>query len=106
MNQRKAHNAGNCSPISSAQPSGNRCSNVSSQAGSEIEPCQGLGAILIADAPKRIALASQVMAVYAVVVDALNESAAERYRQSGLIQLPGRPLKLFLPMDTVTRTVD
>ena len=106
MNQGKAHTAGNGGPISSAQPSENCCSNVSSQAGSEIEPCQGLGAILIADALKRIALASQVMTVYAVVVDALNESAAKCYRQFGLIQLPGRPLELFLPMDTVTRTVD
>ncbi|MGB5465089.1 MAG: GNAT family N-acetyltransferase [Sedimenticolaceae bacterium] len=67
---------------------------------------QGLGAVLIADALQRIALASQVMAVYAVVVDALNESAAEFYRQFGFIPLPSQPLKLFLPMDTVTESVD
>ena len=64
---------------------------------------QGLGAILIADALQRIALASQVMAVYAVVVDALNESAAEFYRQFGFSPLPSQPLKLFLPMDTFTQ---
>ena len=67
---------------------------------------QGLGAVLIADALQRIVLASQVMAVYAVVVDALNESAAEFYRQFGFIPLPSQPLKLFLPMDTVTESVD
>ena len=67
---------------------------------------QGLGAVLIADALQRIALASQVMAVYAVVVDALNESAAKFYRQFGFIQLPSQPLKLFLPMDTVAKSVD
>ena len=67
---------------------------------------KGLGAVLIADALQRIALASQVMAVYAVVVDALNESAAEFYRQFGFIQLPSQPLKLFLPMGTVTKSVD
>ena len=67
---------------------------------------QGLGAVLIADALQRIALASQVMAVYAVVVDALNESAAKFYRQFGFIQLPSQPLKLFLPIDTVTKSVD
>ena len=67
---------------------------------------QGLGAVLIADALQRIALASQMMAVYAVVVDALNESAAKFYRQFGFIQLPSQPLKLFLPMDTVTKSVD
>ncbi len=67
---------------------------------------QGLGAVLIADALQRIALASQVMAVYAVMVDALNESAAKFYRQFGFIQLPSQPLKLFLPMDTLTKSVD
>jgi GNAT superfamily N-acetyltransferase len=66
---------------------------------------QGLGAVLIADALQRIALASQVMAVYAVMVDALNETAAEFYRQFGFIPLPSQPLKLFLPMDTVTKSV-
>jgi hypothetical protein len=47
-----------------------------------------------------------VIAVYAVVVDALNERAAEFYQQFGFICLPGQPLKLFLPMETVTRRVD
>jgi len=67
---------------------------------------QGLGAILIADALQRIAMAGQVVAVYAVVVDALDESAAEFYRQFGFIPLPSQPLKLFLPMDTVTKSVE
>jgi GNAT superfamily N-acetyltransferase len=67
---------------------------------------QGVGAILIANALQRIAMASQVMAVYALVVDTLNESAAEFCRQFGFIQLPSQPLKLFLPVDTVTKTVD
>ncbi len=67
---------------------------------------QGLGAILIADALQRIAMASQVMAVFAVAVDALNESAAAFYQQFGFIPLPSHPLKMFLPMDTVTKSVD
>jgi len=67
---------------------------------------QGFGAVLVADALQRIALASQLMAVYAVVVDALNANAAKFYRQFGFIQLPSQALKLFLPMDTVTRLVD
>lgn len=62
---------------------------------------KGLGSILLADALQRIAQASQVMAIYAVVVDALNGRAAEFYRQFGFIPLPGQPLKLFLPMDSV-----
>lgn len=66
----------------------------------------GLGSILLADALQRIAQASQVMAVYAVVVDALNDQAAEFYRQFGFISLPSQPLKLFLPMDSVANLVD
>jgi GNAT superfamily N-acetyltransferase len=67
---------------------------------------QGHGAVLVADALKRIALASQVMAVYAAVVDALDESAARFYRQFGFISLPSQPLKLFLSMDSVANLVD
>ena len=67
---------------------------------------QGLGAILIADALQRIALASQVMAVYAVVVDALNDRAAEFYQQFGFIPMPSQPLKLFMPMESVATLFD
>ncbi|AEG00124.1 GNAT family N-acetyltransferase [Methylomonas methanica] len=59
---------------------------------------QRLGTILLADAIQRVEQASEVMAVYAVVVDALNSSAAEFYRQFGFIAFPGQPLKLFLPL--------
>jgi hypothetical protein len=46
------------------------------------------------------------MAVYAVVVDALNDRAATFYQQVGYIALPSQPLKLFLPMDSVTALLD
>jgi hypothetical protein len=46
------------------------------------------------------------MAVYAVVVDALNDRAAEFYRQFGFIPLPSQPLKLFLPVDSVATLID
>jgi len=64
-----------------------------------------LGSILLADALQRIAQASQVMVVYAAIVDALNDRAAEFYRQFGFIPLPSQPLKLFLPLDSVTTLV-
>lgn len=67
---------------------------------------QGLGSILLADALQRIVLASQVMAVYAAVVDALDDHAAEFYQQFGFIPLPSQPLKLFLPMDSVAALLD
>lgn len=67
---------------------------------------KGLGSILLADALHRIAQASQVMAVYAVIVDALNDRAAAFYREFGFIPPPSQPLKLFLPMESVTALVD
>ncbi len=67
---------------------------------------KGLGSILLADALQRVFQASQVMAVYAVAVDALHGQAAKFYRQFGFIPLPSQPLKLFLPLDSVTALVD
>jgi hypothetical protein len=59
---------------------------------------KGLAAILLADALQRIVQTCQVMAIYAVVVDALDERAAAFYRKFGFIPLPSQPLKLFLPI--------
>ena len=67
---------------------------------------KGLGSILLVDALRRIVQASQVIAVYAVVVDALNDRAAGFYRQCGFIPLPSQPLKLFLPLDSVAALID
>jgi len=67
---------------------------------------KGLGSILLADALQRVVQASQVMAVYAVVVDALNDRAAQFYQQFGFIPFPSQPLKLFLPMDSVSPLID
>ena len=61
---------------------------------------QGLGSILLADAIQRVEQASEILAVYAIVVDALNTSAAEFYQQFGFIPFPEKPLRLFLPMTT------
>ena len=60
---------------------------------------QGLGTILLADAMKRIRNASETIAVYALVVDALNEKAKSYYQQFGFIPFPNQPLKLFLPLE-------
>ena len=67
---------------------------------------KGLGSLLLTDSLQRVLQASQVMAVYAVVVDALNDQAAEFYRQFGFISLPSQPLKLFLPMDSIATLID
>lgn len=60
---------------------------------------QGLGSILLVDAIQRVEQASEILAVYAVVVDALNTTAAGFYQQFGFIPFPEKPLRLFLPLN-------
>jgi GNAT superfamily N-acetyltransferase len=57
----------------------------------------GLGGILLADACKRVAAASQTLAVAAIVVDAKTERAAAFYRHFGFNELPGHPGRWMLP---------
>jgi len=59
---------------------------------------QRLGSILLADAVQRVEQASEVLAVYAIVVEALNPSVARFYQGFGFVPFSGQPLKLFLPM--------
>ena len=70
------------------------------------QPGKGLGPILLVDALQRVARANQVMAVYTVVVDALNTEAARFYAQFGSPPLPSQSLKRFLPMDAFLDTED
>ncbi len=58
---------------------------------------QGLGSILLADACRKVAGASAVLAVVGMVVDAKDEPAAAFYRHFGFTPLPGRSERLFLP---------
>jgi len=60
---------------------------------------QGFGSILLVDAVQRVEQASEVLAVYAIVVDALNSEVAGFYQIFGFIPFEDQPLKLFLPMD-------
>ncbi len=66
---------------------------------------KGLGSTLVANSLQRIAHASQLMAVYAVIVHTLNDRVAEFYRQFGFIPLPSQPFKLFLPLNAVITLV-
>ena len=59
---------------------------------------QRLGSVLLADAVQRVEQASEVLAVYAIVVEALNPSATKFYQSFGFIPFADQPLKLFLPM--------
>lgn len=58
---------------------------------------QGLGSILLADACKRVAAASEILAVAAIIVDAKSSPAAAFYQHLGFIELPGQPGRWMLP---------
>ena len=62
---------------------------------------QGLGSALLIDALRRVRIASDTLAVYAVVVDAKDERARAFYRRFDFIELPDSAKRLFLPMSTI-----
>lgn len=64
---------------------------------------QGIGSLLLVDALRRVQQASQTLAVFAVVVDAINDQAHAYYRQFGFIPLPRQQQRLFLPLETIAR---
>lgn len=72
---------------------------------SEHEQGKGLGKILLADALQRIVQASEILGVFAVVVDALHGRARAYYEQFGFIALPEQPLRLFLPLETISKAL-
>lgn len=65
--------------------------------------CQGqnIGKALLINAMKRAVLASSTIGMYAIVVDAKNETAKSFYKHFGFIELLDAPMRLFLPLDTI-----
>jgi len=67
----------------------------------------GIGKILLVDAIKRTLSVSSHIGIYAMVVDAINDSAIEFYEQFGFARLNDDSSRLFLPLksfeDDVTR---
>lgn len=62
---------------------------------------KGLGAHLLMDAMHRALLATQVIAVHAMIVDARDDVAAAFYRKYGSVPFPDDAQRLFLPMSTL-----
>jgi ribosomal protein S18 acetylase RimI-like enzyme len=58
----------------------------------------GIGKMLLADAIQRTLAVSDQIAVYAMVVDAINEEAIGFYEQFGFIRLHTGRTRLFLPL--------
>lgn len=66
---------------------------------------QGLGAILLADACRRVHQASNRLGVYAVLADALNDQAKAFYLHHGFIALPNQRTRLLLPLTTMAQAM-
>ena len=61
----------------------------------------GIGKLLLADAIQRTLAVSDEIAVYAMVVDALNTEAKAFYRSFGFIKLSSDTNRLFLPLKSI-----
>ncbi|HEY1505100.1 MAG TPA: GNAT family N-acetyltransferase [Stellaceae bacterium] len=59
---------------------------------------QGIGGLLLADAIRRVLDAARTLAVFAIVVEAMDEDAAAFYRAFGFVSFPSRSLRLFMPV--------
>jgi GNAT superfamily N-acetyltransferase len=64
---------------------------------------QKLGTLLLLDATRRVLGASSAMAVYAMIVDAKNETAVRFYERFGFKSFPNTPSRLFLPLDVFVK---
>ena len=59
---------------------------------------KGIGKILLSNAIKRTLAVSDDIAIYAIVVDAINEEAESFYKQYGFAHLSSEGKRLFLPL--------
>jgi GNAT superfamily N-acetyltransferase len=62
---------------------------------------RGIGALLLANALKRIRRLGEESGVWAVVLDPLNQRAEDFYRRHGFDTLVAQPRRLFLPVDSI-----
>lgn len=66
---------------------------------------RGYGEILLLNALERIAEIAENAGVAAVVVDAKDSKVAGYYAKFGFVPAPANPLQLFLPMQTLFKTL-
>lgn len=67
---------------------------------------RGVGELLLADAVRRILGAASSVAVFAIVVDAKNDTAVAFYRRFGFQPFPLQPRRLFLLASTALAALD
>lgn len=61
---------------------------------------KGLGKLLLVDAMKRVQVAAELIGVYALVVDAKDNTSKNFYLKYGFISLIDNSMTLFLPLAT------
>lgn len=64
------------------------------------EQGKGIGGLLLADVIKRVIKASEFLAIYALIVEAKNETAKRFYLHYGFIEFVDYHNRLFLPLKT------
>ena len=66
---------------------------------------EGVADVLLADAVRRVIGAARSLAVFAIMVEAIDEKAAVFYRDFGFVPFPSRPQKLFMPTSEAVEAV-
>lgn len=67
---------------------------------------RAIGELLLADAVRRIVAAGSTLAVFAIVVDAKDESAVAFYKEFGFRTFPLRPDRLFLLTSSAAAAIE
>ena len=65
----------------------------------------GIGKGLLKDAVLRTLNASEIAGIRALLVHAIDESAARFYRHNGFVEAPSDSLLLMLPLDTIRKAM-
>jgi GNAT superfamily N-acetyltransferase len=66
---------------------------------------EGVRDLLLADAVCRVIGAARSLAVFAIVVDAKDETSAAFYRDFGFAPFPSDPLRLFMPASDAAEAI-
>ena len=62
------------------------------------------GELLLTEAVYRTGLIADQAGVIGLFVDAKNETARQFYLRYGFLEIPEQPLKLFMPIETISKT--
>lgn len=67
---------------------------------------QGIGALLLAEALRKMVAAREVVAARLAVLDAIDENAARFYAHHGFVPVPERPLRLYRRLKDVHASLE